>query len=471
MSEATTSSTASPSTKISFRYVWITKIAKRPLSPDESVILVVSPKFATVYDHISFQWSMKIHGTTGKLTTSDDEQDEEDFSPINYAAVDLYFAEGPVSQIDIRAVVGINRPDSENDETEHVVEEKKSITMYRGKGAEITDKNRAAVSHFIMENVERPVKISVLLKMDAKLFEPFTYLDSVNPTPQKSFLTTNYNARVNSKIWRRKSKRRSKDEDKLSKKEKIDYEKKFEEIMQKETLSCNSLRVVSTSPGSRRSSCTAEKDHDHVFKKILIACCDSCDRRRSSFLYESKTEDEAEDVRYSNFHFHAIVQDGETSDEDQRCFECTETSKEHIHDLLANIYFTKVVLPEMEYVEDFVDFLIDAELNDLPVLKRACERYLCGELNTKKDLVTSLVLDLLFLSIVFNLPVMKSMTLSELSRRTDELKSIDRLMEQEEYKNLDKRIKSLSDRNLMELVEQCMTFKEQRNRVKTIILS
>ncbi|CAI4230083.1 unnamed protein product [Auanema sp. JU1783] len=444
MSEATTSSTASPSTKISFRYVWITKIAKRPLSPDESVILVVSPKFATVYDHISFQWSMKIHGTTGKLTTSDDEQDEEDFSPINYAAVDLYFAEGPVSQIDIRAVVGINRPDSENDETEHVVEEKKSITMYRGKGAEITDKNRAAVSHFIM--------------MDAKLFEPFTYLDSVNPTPQKSFLTTNYNARVNSKIWRRKSKRRSKDEDKLSKKEKIDYEKKFEEIMQKETLSCNSLRVVSTSPGSRRSSCTAEKDHDHVFKKILIACCDSCDRRRSSFLYESKTEDEAED-------------DGETSDEDQRCFECTETSKEHIHDLLANIYFTKVVLPEMEYVEDFVDFLIDAELNDLPVLKRACERYLCGELNTKKDLVTSLVLDLLFLSIVFNLPVMKSMTLSELSRRTDELKSIDRLMEQEEYKNLDKRIKSLSDRNLMELVEQCMTFKEQRNRVKTIILS
>lgn len=41
-----------------------------------------------------------------------------------------------------------------------------------------------------------------------------------------------------------------------------------------------------------------------------------------------------------------------------------------------------MVLPEMEYVEDFVDFLIDAELSDLPVLKRACERYLCGELNT-----------------------------------------------------------------------------------------
>lgn len=48
------------------------------------------------------------------------------------------------------------------------------------------------------------------------------------------------------------------------------------------------------------------------------------------------------------------------------------------------MYFNKVVLPEMEYVEDFADFLIDAELNDLPVLKRACERYLCGELNTVK---------------------------------------------------------------------------------------
>lgn len=50
--------------------------------------------------------------------------------------------------------------------------------------------------------------------------------------------------------------------------------------------------------------------------------------------------------------------------------------------LLANMYFNKVALPEMDYVEDFADFLIDAELNDLPVLKRACERYLCGELNT-----------------------------------------------------------------------------------------
>lgn len=34
----------------------------------------------------------------------------------------------------------------------------------------------------------------------------------------------------------------------------------------------------------------------------------------------------------------------------------------------------------MDRVEDFADFLIDAELNSLPVLKRACEGYLCSEL-------------------------------------------------------------------------------------------
>uniref|UniRef100_A0A914ZA22 Uncharacterized protein n=1 Tax=Panagrolaimus superbus TaxID=310955 RepID=A0A914ZA22_9BILA len=97
------------------------------------------------------------------------------------------------------------------------------------------------------------------------------------------------------------------------------------------------------------------------------------------------------------------------------------------------MYFNKVALPQMEYVEDFADFLIDAELNDLPVLKRACERYLCGELNGKKDLLTSLLLDLLFLAMLFQLPVMKSMTLTELTERYDEIRDINELLKQEEY--------------------------------------
>ncbi|KAK6021332.1 hypothetical protein OSTOST_12993 [Ostertagia ostertagi] len=350
----------------------------------------------------------------------------------------------------------------------------KTISMQRGRGIEVTGKDRTPISQFLQDNVDNVVKVSVLIKMDAKLFDPYTYLDKVSPTPHKSFLTTNYNARVNSKVWRRRSRklstRKSKDENgKMSRKEKVDFEKKFAEVMEQErekmTTDVNRLRV-NDAPSRRGSTQTIlshqhAPDHEHLFKKLLISCCESCERRRASFMYDSKTEDEAEDAEESE----------SSEEEEEKCFECRDSDKEHVHDLLANMYFNKIVLPGMEYVEDFVDFLIDAELNDLPVLKRACERYLCGELNTKKDLLTSLLLDLLFISIVFQLPVMKSMTLSELSNRTEELSQPDKLLEDEEYKVLDKRIRSLSDRNLVELIEQCVAFAEQRNRVQVIALS
>ncbi|RCN30335.1 hypothetical protein ANCCAN_23892 [Ancylostoma caninum] len=85
--------------RIGFCYEWNTKISKRPVSDDDSVILIVSPKFATVHDHVSFQWSLKIHGTTGRLNGSDDDLEEEDDSPSDYVAVELYFVDGPVSQV------------------------------------------------------------------------------------------------------------------------------------------------------------------------------------------------------------------------------------------------------------------------------------------------------------------------------------------------------------------------------------
>lgn len=49
---------------IKFNYVWTTRVFVRNLSPTETVILQVSPKFATVYDGLSFQWSLKMHGST-----------------------------------------------------------------------------------------------------------------------------------------------------------------------------------------------------------------------------------------------------------------------------------------------------------------------------------------------------------------------------------------------------------------------
>ncbi|CAJ0919112.1 unnamed protein product, partial [Mesorhabditis belari] len=98
---------------ISFNYVWPVKISLRTISVDDSVILHVSPKFATVYDHVSFQWSLKIHGTTGGLC-SDEEIDSEAYpdenvpDPANYVAVELYYVDGPVNQIDVNAKFSIS---------------------------------------------------------------------------------------------------------------------------------------------------------------------------------------------------------------------------------------------------------------------------------------------------------------------------------------------------------------------------
>uniref|UniRef100_A0A1I8C3B1 BTB domain-containing protein n=1 Tax=Meloidogyne hapla TaxID=6305 RepID=A0A1I8C3B1_MELHA len=216
----------------------------------------------------------------------------------------------------------------------------------------------------------------------------------------------------------------------------------------------------------------------HLFKKLLVACCESCERRASLTLLVSNSYHQHNYERKKNFSqseecFNRSCSDCEIEREDDEDedipFECDEENKAEVHDTLANMYFNKVVLPDMDYVEDFVDFLIDAELNDLPVLKRACERYLCGELNTKKELMTSLILDLFFIAMVFRLPVMKSMTLTELCDRYYEMEDVGILMERDEYKSLDKRIRQLcGDRNLADLVDECKRFREQCLRVQRV---
>ncbi|KAK5980212.1 hypothetical protein GCK32_018541 [Trichostrongylus colubriformis] len=112
-----------PPSRIGFCYVWNTKISMRAVSDNDSVILIVSPKFATVHDHVSFQWSLKIHGTTGRFNGSDDDLEEEDDPPSDYVAVELYFVDGPVSQVDVRAVVRVMQKDAKNEDNPEVVEE------------------------------------------------------------------------------------------------------------------------------------------------------------------------------------------------------------------------------------------------------------------------------------------------------------------------------------------------------------
>lgn len=102
------------------------------------------------------------------------------------------------------------------------------------------------------------------------------------------------------------------------------------------------------------------KKPEHLFKKLLLHCCDSCNERRASIIpcaendsYE-QVEQETENVdpaKDSN-------EDDET--EEVNAFECCQEDKLEMHDTLANMYFNKIALPQMEFVEDFTDFLIDA---------------------------------------------------------------------------------------------------------------
>lgn len=58
--------------------------------------------------------------------------------------------------------------------------------------------------------------------------------------------------------------------------------------------------------------------------------------------------------------------------------------------MVANMFFTKVILSKMNFVENFADFLIDVEMNNLPLLKRVCEGYLCSELDSVSFVIPNL---------------------------------------------------------------------------------
>lgn len=125
---------SSPSTKnsekLGFRYIWPVKVSIRQLGRNETMILQISPKFATVHDHVSFQFTLKMHGTLksvnfsvffvyifillilkeNRRTNNDDDDDDED-DAVNQeeecVAISLYYVDGPVSTMEVRANVQI----------------------------------------------------------------------------------------------------------------------------------------------------------------------------------------------------------------------------------------------------------------------------------------------------------------------------------------------------------------------------
>ncbi|KAI6182373.1 hypothetical protein M3Y97_00373200 [Aphelenchoides bicaudatus] len=443
---------------LTFRYVWPVRVSLKKLNQSELTIINVSPKFSTVYGHVAFQWSLKLQQTQNLkayvcnhyVLKDQDEEDINENVKKDYVAISLYYVDGPVSSVEMLAKVGfVGGPT--------LLEDQESVQAIRGGEVELSSANRQQLSEYVTANLNKKIRVSVTLIMSAKLFKMEAYLNAVSPTPFCSFLTANYRARACSKVWKRRSHQsfkrpRSHSEGQPNCK-KLDLERSFN-------------RVMDSLDDSEFSEEETGKKMEHLFKKLLISCCDSCSERRASII--PCADDDYEQVENTE----AIEESKDTTengDSQANTFECCQEDKTEVHDTLANMYFNKVALPSMEFIEDFEDFLIDAQLNDLPVLKRACERYLCGELNTKRDIQTSLLLNLLFLAMVFNLPVLKSMTLTELCERSNELNDVDSLLEQEDYEKLDNRIKRMSgDRSLQDLIDECKRFREQRIRVEQI---
>uniref|UniRef100_A0A0N4ZX87 BTB domain-containing protein n=1 Tax=Parastrongyloides trichosuri TaxID=131310 RepID=A0A0N4ZX87_PARTI len=495
---------------LKFRYVWPIHVALRRLSSYEYAIFHISPKFATVYERISFQWTLKIHG---KANLGNDEEGNEDLEgEDDYVAVAIYYLDGPSSDVTLKARVRILTDSNDDTGDESVIEEKCCVKACKGVETELTQSDRASISRYIKDNVGKEIKLGLLMEIYEVVFDKNTYLNMTSPTPFSSFLTANYRARASSFLYKKKkstSSRSFRTHRERNKSvgstcwNKLDYEKIFNQVMTRE----RELRekVASQYPGNDSSddeknsslkigkdpkkkvvihlsrNCSEEEleknytpgndevasEHSVLFKKLLIACCESCERR-ASVCFQASEDGIDDNEKEEHEHVEKSSDTEEDEDDVSAPFECCVESQVEVHDAMANMYFTKVALPLMEYIEDFADFLIDAEINDLPVLKKACERYLCSELITKKDIKTSIILDFLFLSMVFQLPVMKSMTLCESTERFKEIRDVDNLMKQEEYQEIDKRIRSMSERNLPELIDEIKKFREQKMRVQTV---
>ncbi|VDM94808.1 unnamed protein product [Thelazia callipaeda] len=463
--------------RVSFRYIWTTKVLLRQINDNEAVILRVSPKFATVHGYVAFQWSLQMRGTVFVNDEGDknsaDQSDEEASQELDYVSLSLYFNDGPVPVIsDLRTTLRIlenKKCNIECNDDSYIISETMTVNVLRGKETELAATKRFNISNYIKENVGRVIRLSIVLNFCQEYFDASFYLKIHHSTSISSFLTTNYRARASSKVFKRRS-RKSKSSDnldescnrKLSLKQEEDFEEIFNQIMNQErerrekahsVADFSSWKGVKGGPALVVHYDAIKISYETVlFKKLLTACCNGC-QRKAKLLEEESLEADLEETDEMN---------------DESTFECNEQNQEGVHEVLANMFFTKVAMPEMDYVEDFADFLIDVELNKLCVLKRACENYLCNELRSKKDLITSLLLDLLFLTIVFNLPILKSMTLSELSNRPEELNEPHALLALEEYKSIDRRMKKLSGRNLIELIEEVKRFREQRLRTQLV---
>uniref|UniRef100_A0AC35G934 MATH domain-containing protein n=1 Tax=Panagrolaimus sp. PS1159 TaxID=55785 RepID=A0AC35G934_9BILA len=135
--------------KISFRYIWPVRVVQRQLNHNEAIILHISPKFATVFDHVAFQWTIKMHGSA-----SLDSDESADFQDPDYIAISLYYVDGPISAVDVYAHVDISTspskdsspPGSATPLLPTLPSKSRSIHSTRGRETEILHSNRQSLT-------------------------------------------------------------------------------------------------------------------------------------------------------------------------------------------------------------------------------------------------------------------------------------------------------------------------------------
>lgn len=170
-------------------------------------LLNISPKFVTVYDHVAFQWTIKLH------TSKNLDHDDEESLNKEYLAVSIYYLDGPVSSPELNAKVSVGASNSLEDQ--EIVQESKcysnliqlfyfiEIQAFRGHEVELVSSSE--LFEYVMSNMNKRIRLSITLDMDGDFFKTETYLNSVSPTPFRSFLTENYRARCCSNVWKKRA--------------------------------------------------------------------------------------------------------------------------------------------------------------------------------------------------------------------------------------------------------------------------
>uniref|UniRef100_A0A915NJR9 MATH domain-containing protein n=1 Tax=Meloidogyne floridensis TaxID=298350 RepID=A0A915NJR9_9BILA len=213
---------------LGFRYIWPVRVQLRQLGPNgENTILHISPKFATVHEHVSFQWTLKMHGIPERMKKKfseernleenkiksaidegedgkeeegededeeDEDEEDEEGSPSSaekgYVAISLYYLDGPVNNICLKAQVHVLEEKElkhQRDFEEVHLEEKNCLTVTRGSECELALNDRNKVSNYIRQNIGKVIRLSLLIEMDLAHFCADTYLNAVSPTPIHSF--------------------------------------------------------------------------------------------------------------------------------------------------------------------------------------------------------------------------------------------------------------------------------------------